>query len=76
MCDIEFAEQPLGGGDLVGLFRDIDVRQDQTGFDVECVQHLGRLTVVEIVEASPERLAIDRDAVSRWADCAILSMAA
>jgi hypothetical protein len=33
--NIEFTEQLLRGRDLVGLFRDIDVRQDQTGFDVE-----------------------------------------
>ena len=63
--DIEFAEQLLRGGDFVGLFLDIDVRQDQTGFDVEGVQHLGRLAIVEIVEASSECLAIDRDDASR-----------
>ena len=63
--DLEFAEQLLRGGDFVGLFRDIDVRQDETGFDVEGVQHLRRLAVVEIVEASPERLSIDRDDTSR-----------
>ena len=65
VCDMEFAEQLLRGGDFVGLFRDIDVRQDETGFDVEGVQHLGRLAVGEIVEASSERLAIDRDDTSR-----------
>jgi hypothetical protein len=32
------------------------MRQDQAGFDVESVQHLGRLAVIEIVEASPECL--------------------
>jgi len=63
--DMEFAEQLLRGGDFVGLFRDIDVRQDETGLDVEGVQHLGRLAVGEIVEASSERLAIDRDDTSR-----------
>ena len=46
-------------------FRDIDVRQNETGFDVEGAQHLGRLAVGEIVEASSERLAIDRDDASR-----------
>ncbi len=50
--DIEFAEQLLRGGDFVGLFLDIDVCQDETGFDVEGVQHLGRLAIGEIVEAS------------------------
>ena len=42
--DIEFAEQLLRGGDFVGLFLDIDVCQDETGFDVEGVQHLGQPT--------------------------------
>ena len=37
----------------------------ETGFDVEGVQHLGRLAVGEIVEASSECLAIDRDDTSR-----------
>src|SRR5215469_15857095 len=63
--DMEFAEQLLRGGDFVGLFRDIDVRQDETGLDVEGVQQLGCLAVGEIVEASSERLAIDRDDPSR-----------
>ena len=62
--DMEFAEQLLRGGDFVGLVRDIDVRQDETGFDLEGVQYLGRLAVGEIVEASSERLAIDRDDTS------------
>ena len=65
MRDMKFAEQLLRGGDFVGLVRDIDVRHDETGFDLEGVQHLGRLAVGEIVEASSERLAIDRDDTSR-----------
>ena len=63
--DVEFAEQPLRGGDLVGLFLDIDVRQDQAGFGIECVQQLGRLAIAEIVEAAPQRLAVERDTASR-----------
>ena len=59
--DMEFAEQLLRGGDFVGLIRDIDVCQDETGFDVEGVQHLGCLAIGEIVEASSECLAVDRD---------------
>ena len=65
MRDMKFAEQLLRGGDFVGLVRDIDVRHDETGFDVEGVQHLGRLAVGEIVEASSECLAIDRDDTPR-----------
>jgi hypothetical protein len=41
------------------------MRQDQSGFDVESMQHLGRLTIIEIVEASPECLPIERDGSPR-----------
>ena len=62
--DVEFAEQSLRGGNLVGFLLDIDVRQDQTGPGVECVQQLGRLAIAEIVEAAPQCLAVERDAAS------------
>ena len=65
MRDVEFAEQPLRGGDLVGFLLDIDVRQDQAGFGIECVQQLGCLAIAEIVEAAPKRLAVERDAAAR-----------
>ena len=65
MGDVEFVEQPLRGGDLVRFLLDIDVGQDQTGPGVECVQQLGRLAIAEIVEAAPQRLAVERDAASR-----------
>jgi len=71
VCELEFAEQLLRGGDFVGLFFDIDMSQDQAGFDVECMQQLGCLAVVEVVETSPERLAIQRDAAPRWIGCGI-----
>ena len=67
--ELKFAEQLLGCGNFVGLVRDIDMGQDQAGFGVECVQHLGCLAVIEVVEASPECLAIDRDDTSRWIGC-------
>jgi hypothetical protein len=41
--DLEFAEQLLRGGDLVGRLVDIDMRQDQVGFGVERVQQLSRM---------------------------------
>ena len=66
--DMEFAEQFLRGGDFVGLLVDIDMRQDQAGFGVERVQQLGCFAVGEIVEASPEHLAIERDGALRSAD--------
>lgn len=69
MREIEFAKQTLRGGDLVGLFRDIGVRQDQTGFGIERVQHLGCLSVAEIVEATLEGLPVERDGASRRIGC-------
>jgi hypothetical protein len=69
--DLEFAEQLLCGGDFVGLFLDIDMSQNQAGFNVECVQQLGCLAVAEVVEASPKRLAIQRDVALRWIGCGI-----
>ena len=48
----------LRGGDFVGLFLDIDVVQDETGFDVEGVQHTwAALRSVKLLEASSECLA-------------------
>ena len=66
--DLEFAEQLLRGGDLVGLLVDIDMRQNQAGFAVERMQQLGCFAVGEIVEASPEHLAIKRDGALRSAE--------
>lgn len=59
--DLEFAEQLRRGGDLVGLFIDLDMRQDQAGLGVERGQPLSCFAVGEIVEASPEYFAIKRD---------------
>ena len=67
----EFAEQLLCGRDFVGLFLNIDMGQNQAGFDVKCVQQLGCLAVVEVVEASPQRLPVQRDAAPRWIGCRI-----
>lgn len=72
VSDLQFAEQLLGCGDLIGLCLDVDMGQDQAGFDVESVQHLGRLAIIEIVEASPECLAIERDGSPRRIGCGIL----
>jgi hypothetical protein len=46
--DLEFAEQPLGCGDFVGLLVDLNVRQHQSGVGVEGMQHLGCLAVGEV----------------------------
>ena len=48
-------------GDLVGLLADLEMCQHQVGAGVERVQHLRRLAVGEVIEAAPERLAIQRD---------------
>jgi hypothetical protein len=41
--DLEFTKQPLRGGDLIGFFVDIDVRQNQAGFGIPRVKPKGRL---------------------------------
>src|SRR6476469_454380 len=60
MREREFAQQLLGGGDLVGFLVDIEMRQDQAGLGIEGVQQLSRFAVPEMVETAPERLAIQR----------------
>jgi hypothetical protein len=69
--EVEFTEQLLGGWDFVGFVRDIDVREDQTGFDLECVQHLGGLAIVEVVEAAPEGFSIECDDASCRIGCCV-----
>jgi len=69
--EIEFTEQLLGGWYFVGFVRDIDVREDQAGFDLECVQHLGGLAIVEIVEALPESFSIECDDASCRIGCRV-----
>lgn len=62
---VELAQQPLGRRDLVGLLADLEMRQHQVGAGVERVQQLRRLAVSEVIEAAPERLAIQRDGARR-----------
>jgi hypothetical protein len=47
--NLEFAEQPLRRRDFVGLLVNLDVRQHQSGFGVEGLQHLDSLAVGEVV---------------------------
>jgi hypothetical protein len=56
--NLKFAEQLPCGGNVVGFVGDVDMDEDQAGCGVECVQHLGCLAVVEIVETSPKCLPI------------------
>jgi len=58
---VEFLQQLLHGGDFVGLFVDLDMRQHQRRIDGERAEHLFCLDVVEVVETAPQRLAIERD---------------
>ena len=59
-CDVEFFQQFLHGGDLVGLLVDLDMRQHQGCVGGERAEHLSCLDVVEAVETALERLAIKR----------------
>ena len=58
MCDVEFVQQLLDSRYLVGLLADLEMRQQQVGTRVECVQQLRRFVVGEVIEAALEGLAI------------------
>jgi len=58
---VEFLQQLLHGGDFVGLFVDLDMRQHQRRVDGERAEHLFCLDVVEVIETALERLAIERN---------------
>ena len=58
---VEFLQQLLHGGDFVGFFVDLDMRQHQRRIDGERAEHLPGLDVVEGVETGLERLAVERD---------------
>lgn len=58
MCDVEFVQQLLDSRYLVGLLADLEMRQQQVGTRVECVQQLRRFAVGEVIEAALEGLAI------------------
>ena len=60
--DAEFGEQGLRRRNLIGFLGDVDMSKDEGGIGGERAQHLGGSTVVEIVEAAAQRLAIERDA--------------
>ncbi len=58
---VEFLQQLLHGGDLVGFFIDFDMSQNQRRIDRERAEHLPCLDVVEGVETGLERLAVERN---------------
>lgn len=57
---VEFFQQLLHGGDFVGFFVDLDMRQHQRRVDGERAEHLSCLDVIEAIETALERLAIER----------------
>jgi DDE_Tnp_1-associated len=57
---IRYILQGLNGGDLIGLFVDLDMRRHQRRIDGERAEHLPCLGVVEAIETALERFAIER----------------
>ena len=57
----EFLQQLLHGGDFVGFFVDLDMRQHQPRIGGERAEHLPGFSIVEIVETALQRLAVERD---------------
>ncbi len=55
----EFFQQLLHGGDFVGLLVDLDMRQHQRRIGGQRAENLFCLDAVEVVETSPEHLAIE-----------------
>ena len=49
----------LGGGDFIALLGDRQVAEDDLAVAGERAQHMGRLAIVEGVEAAAQRLAVD-----------------
>src|SRR3954464_3914850 len=59
--ETEFRDQLRHGGNLVGCRRDLLVRQDQRSVAGKRAQHMGGRLVVQVVEATAQCLAIQRD---------------
>ena len=57
----EFLQQLLHGGDFVGFFVDLDMRQHQPRIGGERAEHLPGFSIVEVVETALQRLAVERD---------------
>jgi len=62
VLDAEFGQQRLRRRNFVGFFRDIDMGEHEGRVGGERAQHLGGGAVVETIEASAQRLSIQRDA--------------
>jgi len=57
--EIELGEQHLDRWDLVRLFIDLDMGENQLAIGGEGAQHLYRFAIVEVVEAVLEHLAVE-----------------
>jgi hypothetical protein len=60
--DAEFSQQRLRCWDFVGLLGNVDMGEHEGGVGGERAQHLSGSTVMEVVEAAAQGLAIQRDA--------------
>ncbi len=54
-------DHPLGGGDLIALVIDLAVCQQDRRLGGKRAERLGRLAVVEVVEAALQRLTVEGD---------------
>src|SRR3982751_6760419 len=59
--DVEFTQEFLGSRDLVRLVIDLDMSQHEGGIDGKGAENLGGLSIIEVVEAVAEGLAVQRD---------------
>ena len=69
---LQFAEQLLGCGDLIGLCLDVDMGQDQAGFDVEACSTWAALRSLKLSKLRLSVLpssAMDRREGSAAASC-------
>lgn len=70
--DAELSEQGLHGRDLVGFVGNVDMGKHKSGVGGECAEHLGGGAVIEVVEATAQRLAIEGNAgLSRPRACGL-----
>ena len=60
--EAEFGQQRLRRRDLVGLLGNVHVGEHQRGVGGERAQHLHRSTIVELVKAAAQRLAVQGNA--------------
>lgn len=62
LSDTELGKQRLCGGDLIGFRIDIEVRQHEFGVGGKSAEHVSGGSIVELVEAAAQGLAVQRNA--------------